>query len=43
MTYVDFIAALQDFSLPVDVESPFTGEFTTLRNKRFNVENILGK
>jgi hypothetical protein len=35
MTHHDFIQALQNFSLPQDINSPFLGEFTTLTNRQF--------
>lgn len=36
MTYAEFLEALQNFSFPDNVVNPFNGEFTTLRNRRFN-------
>ncbi len=37
MTYGEFIAALQNFSVAADTPNPFSGEFITLRNKSFQV------
>lgn len=38
LSYANFITALQDFSLPADIKTPFGGKFTTLRNSEFEVK-----